>query len=259
MIAKTLCAAMLLLFSAAAFPSPTSTTVTFSDGNEGWEGSQGSLPEFGGSFIDTSFGRDAPALRTVFNNFGITYGTNSNQAFLGDYTAFKSISLGLDVFTSSLNFYGMDVTRELVVELRDYHSHPDDVPYASVWYSLGILDPSKQDWQHFSVTINDTASGLLPSGWGGYGAFDEYGGPKLPEGRTFSSVLANVDELVFTTLVPGSFYAYANHDVTIDNISISTISAVPEPGSVLMFGAGLVVLGLCARRQRRDAAVPIAA
>ena len=66
---------------------------------------------------------------------------------------------------------------------------------------------------------------LLPAGWDGYGAEDSTGMPYLPSDRTFASVLAGVDEVAFTTYVPGMVFGYTYFDVAVDNISIS---AVPQ-------------------------------
>jgi hypothetical protein len=132
-----------------------------------------------------------------------------------------------------------------VVELRDYDNKPADLPYTSVFYNLGSIDATK-GWQHLSVTIGDTKSTLLPSGWGGYGGPDG-SGPTLPAGRTFASVLASVDEIVFTTLQPGYAYGFANFDVAIDNVSVS---AVPEPSTYGMMAGGLALVGWLARRKQ---------
>jgi hypothetical protein len=115
-----------------------STTVDFSNGNEGWYGMQ-PLDGNGGSDIDTSIGNGG-ALRTVIENFGIEFGTTTNAAFLGDYTAKGPVTLGLDLKASEIKFFGQDVSRNVVVELRDYGNTPAGMPYSSVWYNLGTID-----------------------------------------------------------------------------------------------------------------------
>ena len=245
---KAMMALILSLAGGAAMAAPTSTTVDFSNGESGWWGMQ-PANGIGGSGIDTTLGNSAPALRTVIENFGVTWGTSSNQAFLGDYTKAGAVTLGLDIKAQQINYFGQDVSRNVVVELRDYDNKPANLPYTSVFYDLGSIDATK-DWQHLSVTISDTSSTVLPTGWGGYGGPDAQG-PTLPSGRTFASVLASVDEVVFTTLQPGYVYGFTNFDVAIDNVSIS---AVPEPATYGMLLGGLGVVGWLARRRRNLAA-----
>lgn len=226
---------------ASATLAEADTTVTFDNGDEGWQGPQG----IGGSTeIDPNLGNVAPSLHTVFNDFGITFSTTTNAAFLGDYTALPAVQLGLDVNTQFLNFFGQDVTRDFVVDLRDYDNPSGGYPWTSVWYNLGTLDAADAGWHTWTVTIADTSATELPPGWGGYGAEDpKTFEPILPEDRTFASVLAGVDEIAFTTLVPGFFFGFSDHDVAVDNIFIKQ---VPEPSTVLL--AGLGVAGLVASR-----------
>ena len=76
--------------------------------------------------------------------------------------------------------------------------------------------------------------------------------PALPPDRSFANVLASVDEIAFTTFVPGYFYGWTGYDVVVDNISIDSGSAadVPEPGSLAMLAGGLGMLGLARRRRK---------
>lgn len=222
------------------------STVTFANGTEGFAGPQGAG---GRSFITLIQGHERPAYRTRFSDFGITFATSTNSNFVGDYTAVPAVEIGLDVKTLSIDFFGQAVTRDLVVELRDHDGAPDGMPYVSVWYKLGTLDASKIGWETLSVTIANTGAAALPAGWGGYGAEDPVTyEPMLPADRTFASVLAGVDEIAFTTYVPGWFYGETAFDVIVDNVFIRTLSAVPEAPGGLLFGAGLLALG--AWRQR---------
>jgi hypothetical protein len=241
---RTICAA---LFAMAALPAMalTPATTTFDDGKEGWQGPQGSG---GVSRITRRNGDPAPAYRTRFEDFGITFANRTNADFIGDYTVLPALEISLDVFTKSISLTGQQVTRDLVVELRDYDDPQGGYPYTSVWAVLGTLDASAAGWQHLAVTIADTHAAALPSGWGGYGAEDPVTfEPTLPPGRTFASVLASVDEIAFTTLVPGWFFAAAKFDVSVDNLSVA---AVPEPASALLFAAGLAGMGW--RRRARS-------
>ncbi|MQA37552.1 PEP-CTERM sorting domain-containing protein [Rugamonas aquatica] len=245
---KAMMALVLSLAGGTAMAVPHSATVDFSKGQEGWWAMQ-PLNGVGGSGIDTSMGHAAPALRTVIDNFGVSWGTHFNQAFLGDYTKLSGVTIGLDISAQQIDFFGQEVSRDLVVELRDYDNKPANLPYTSVFYNLGSIDSTK-GWQHLSVTIGDTKSLALPAGWGGYGGPDAQG-PTLPSGRTFASVLASVDEVVFTTLKPGYAFDYARYDVAIDNLSITP---VPEPSTYGMLIGGLGLVGWMARRKARSAA-----
>lgn len=247
---KAMMAVMLALAGSAACAAGGSTTVDFSNGNEGWYGLEAADGN-GGSGIDTSMGHGAPALRTVIENFGISFGTTTNAAFLGDYSAKGPVTLGLDIKANEIKYFNQDVARDVVVELRDYGNTPAGMPYSSVWYKLGTIDAT-QDWQHLSVTIADPTATGLPAGWGGYGSTDDGAGPRLPEGRSFADVLASVDEVVFGTFVPGYMYGFTNFDVAVDNISVT---AVPEPSTYAMMIGGLGLIGWM-RRRRQSRAVP---
>lgn len=247
---KIMFALAISLSSSIAMAGPTSSYVDFSSGAQGWEGTQ-PADGIGGSGIDTSLGNAAPALRTVINNFGISFSNSTNQNYLGNYGALGSVTIGLDIIANSISYFGQNVSRNLVVELRDYANTPAGMPYTSVWFDLGQIDVTK-GWQSLSVTIADTTAAALPAGWGGYGSPDDANGPSLPTDRTFADVLASVDELVFTTYVPGFFYGFTDFDVAIDNISVSAgVAEVPEPASIALLAGGLGLMGFMGRRRSR--------
>ncbi|MET0210082.1 MAG: hypothetical protein ABW220_13650, partial [Burkholderiaceae bacterium] len=101
----------LLTATAAHAVEATETTVDFSQGAKGWRGT-------GRTFIDPQVGNAAPALHTIFEDFGITY-TNNRAAFTGDFSVMPSFTFSLDVFVDSIKFSGADVSRDLIVEFRD--------------------------------------------------------------------------------------------------------------------------------------------
>jgi hypothetical protein len=84
---------------------------------------------------------------------------------------------------------------------------------------LGTLDANEPGWHTYSVDVLDPTASDLPDGWGGTGDEDPVTfEPRLPPGRTFASVLASVDEIHFTTFVPGYFYGFTNFDMQVDNV-----------------------------------------
>jgi len=252
---KTAFAGLALTFLTALTTANAGTTVDFSHGLQGWD-NQPVYDGEAGAWIDSSYG--SPALHTINpETFGMTWSNTTNPAFVGNYGASPSVTLGIDILANSIIYWGtgMEVTRNLVVELRDYDNPYQGMPYTSVWYNLGTIGAG-MGWQHFEVTIGDTASTALPGGWGGYGIDDtETGGvPALPPDRSFADVLASVDEIAFTTYVPGYFYGWTGYDVVVDNLSIGAAAAeVPEPGSLAMLAGGLGMLGLARRRRTTGA------
>ena len=247
-IAAAACVVSLVGASALA---ATSTTTTFAGGNtEGWTGTGG----FGGATaVDTADGNPAPSFRTQFPEFaifGITFANETNPAFLGNYTH-APFTIGIDHKTRILRLFNPG-SRDLVLELRDYDNPPTGFDYVSVYYDLGDLrDPGaggSGQWEHASVTVTNPNQTTLPAGWGGTGAENPVTfEPELPPDRTFASVLAGVDEIVFTTFKPGFFYVDSFFDVAVDNISVSFI---PEPGALSLLGGG----ALLALRRRRVSA-----
>jgi hypothetical protein len=239
---------LLTVVSAIASATPGATT-DFSNGQEGWN----SGPAYDGTqgaWIDSSQGT-SPALQTVNpQSFGMSWSNTTNPAFTGDFGSVPSMTLSIDVLANSITYLGNEVLRHLVVEMRDFDNPYNGMPYTSVWYDLGTIGAGL-GWQHLSVTIDDTGSPLLPTGWGGYGIDDTEndGNPGLPPDRTFANVLGSVDELIFTTFVPGYFYGYASYDIAVDNISLVAASDVPEPGSLALLAGGLAMVGLARRRR----------
>ena len=217
-----------LLLWCALSTSAQETVVTFDRGTEGWIGPSGSG---GATVIDPEGGNPGANLRTVFNDFGITFRNGTNPAFAFDYTTVPSLSLGLDLLVESIDFSGIPVSRPWLVELRDFDDPPGGFPWVSVWFKFTDISAAGQgDWTSFDVTIDDTSALELPPGWRGFGAEDGGGNPTLPADRTFQDVLAGIDEIAFTTLEPGFFFGFTDHDLRLDNIRIRPLGAFFEDG-----------------------------
>lgn len=226
---------ILMATSGVALANDQSTVVDFETGALGWSGPAGIG---GGTQIEPGAGNPGAGLRTVFNNFGITFSSGPNPAFAGDFSPFDSVTLSVDLLVNEIAFFGQPAPRPWLVELRDFDSAQGGFPYTSVWYLFGNVtaDPN---WTTYSVTIDDTSSSTLPTGWAGYGAEDPVTfEPILPAGVTFADVLAGVDEVVYTTLQPGFFFGFTDFDVVLDNITITT-----EGGPWCSIGSGIVGTG----------------
>jgi MYXO-CTERM domain-containing protein len=241
---STIAALALLGASGSLLASVT----TFDTGNQGW-GVFFSNEEGLGDFLEPAGGNPGSHLRwTMIDAFGCSLRNDTNPDTIGDYRRFsQGVTLSVDVKVDSIQFFGNEVPRNLIVELVDPNPAGSTYPYTSVWFNLGEISLARtRNWTRFSVTIADPGAAALPAGWGGTG--DEDPGtfePRLPPGRTFSSVLASVDEIRFTTFQPGFFYGFTNFQVRFDNVSVVPI---PAPGATVMLGFG----GLAVTRRRRS-------
>jgi hypothetical protein len=196
------------------------TVTSFDNGTEGWSIS-------GRTDIDAAGGNPGANMHGILIDvFGADIRNNSNADYLGDLSRYgTSIEISIDMKTNSLDFFGTQVPRELVVDLRDF-SNDNGFPWTSVWFSLGTIGVDfNSEWTTYSVIVENTDDTSMPAGWAGYGAETNLGEPILPDGRTFASVLASVDEFAITTFVPGFFFGFTNFDIQIDNITIRSIGA----------------------------------
>ncbi len=227
---------LLLAMAVGSRGSLLAVTTTFDSGTEGWSVS-------GRTDISAAGGNPGANLDVVLIDvFGAEIRNDSNAAFLGDYTQLGApLVLSTDIKTNSIDFFGQQVSRDLVVELVDYNPPGSTYPYVSVYYPLGTLSVDMPGWRHFEVEIADPSSMTLPPGWGGTGDEDPVTfEPRLPPDRTFASVLQSVEELRFTTLVPGFFFGFTNFEMQVDN---PTLAVVPEPGSLWAAAGTLILLG----------------
>lgn len=230
----------LALLGTGASAGTMSTVTTFENGLEGWVGPAGSG---GGTSIQPG-GNPGNALRTVFNDFGITFRNSTNPGFVRDLSSQSNVTFSVDVRVNSIFFFSQEVSRPWLVEFRDFDNN-SSYPWDSVWYLLTpeLSQANNSEWTTFSITFDGTSTGL-PAGWGGYGDEDPNTfEPILPANRTFSDIMATYDEIAITTLQPGFFFGFTDHDVLLDNITL----AVPTPGAATLLG----VAGLVGLRRRR--------
>ena len=212
-------AAVVALAGVCASAWAVDTRVTFENGNEGWVANGHDIPDAAGGNPDGNL-----RWQNFVDTFGLALRTDSNAAFLGNLARYgNEVTLSTDVRVYFIqNFLGDAIPRNIVLELRDYDNPPENYPYVSVYKVLGTVNGGFEDWQTFSATFDPT-SVTLPSGWGGTGEEDPTTfEPRLPSNRTFASVVAGVDEVHFTTMEPGFFYAFSFFDMAYDNVTIGT-------------------------------------
>ena len=216
--------------AAIAGDSVTTTIFDFENGESGgWNGPQGGG---GSSFVDATGGNPGGNYRTIFNNFGVTFENSTHPSCVQDFTQYESVTFTMDLKVEDISFFGSPAPRPWLVEIRDYDNPPGGYPWVSVWYLFEWVEQG--DWTTWSVTITDPSADDLPAGWGGYGAEDpDTFEPILPADRTFASVLAGADAVVYTTLQPGWFFGFTDFDLRLDNITIETVSApMTTPGDL---------------------------
>ena len=236
----TTAVATLALIGNGAFAAAT-TVVGFDGGaNEGFTGN---------ALFEATGGNPGGAARHVtdlfFNDLrtgGV--GEEANASFLGDFSSFSNIEFSFDIKTNMLDdFIGNPIARPIGITLIDRDIQGGSGP-SGIFYEMGVVGVNfTPEWTTLSVTIADPTSQALPSGWIGFGDEDPNTfEPILPDGASFASVLAGVDEFHITGAVPGFFFTNAFWDVQIDNISVT----IPAPASGVVLVAGLVGL----RRRR---------
>ena len=224
-----------LACSAHAVQSCDEEVVTFSDGLEGWIGTNGST---GSTELEETGGNPGHHLHTVFNNFGIEFHNDTNADVFQSLLSHDAVTFEIDLKVESIDFVGTPVTRPWVLEIRDFDDPPSGYLWVSVWYLFEWVG-AEDDWRTFEVTISKTTANELPAGWGGTGReLPPNYEPSLPEDRSFASVLAGADEIAFTTYQPGWGFGFTDFDVRFDNVRITGCSSPGCPADIT--GDGLV-------------------
>ena len=225
MITQHASIAALALLTGACAALPTST-VRFDDGTNGWTGPQGVGGV--GTFIDPKDGNPTPGYHTIFNDFGITFRNSTSDDFVRDLATAQGFAFAVDTKVNDISFFGTPAPRPWLVEFRDFDAGPNQNQFASVWYKFADISAQTHGgWTTFRVDVVVPIGAELPAGWRGAGDEDPVTfEPILPEGITFADVLAGYDEVVVTTLEPGFFFGFTDHDIIIDNITLAVDTQV---------------------------------
>ncbi len=174
---------------------------------------------------------------------------NPASGVIGDLSNLDATTWSVDVRVFALDTFGGDPIDPgffpVVLEFVDYGDPDNNIPFASV-YTIGAALPAvAAGWSTLEYTVPSTNQAALPAGWGGTGAEDPNTfEPILPVGRTYQNVMASVDEVRFTTFVPGFFYGFNLWEVGWDNVKVAPVPA-PSTGVLAVLG------GLAAARRRR--------
>lgn len=225
---------LLALAGTAALASAQVTT--FDNGTEGWSVS-------GRDDISLTGGNPGANMDVVLIDvFGADV-RNSSSAFTGDYRGRGNLTFTIDLQIDAIDFFFSPVSRDLVVELRNFDT-PGIDGFASIYAHLGVISAADTSgWTTFQATL-DTSAVDLPGNWFGAGAEDPNTfEPILPDGVTVQDVLSGVDEVAFTTFVPGFFFGFTNFDMSVDNVGV-----IPAPAGIALALGGL---GVCGIRRRR--------
>ena len=136
--------AMLLNAAAFADQSCEEDLVTFSEGAEGWIGTNGST---GATELEETGGNPAHHLHTVFNDFGIEF-DNTNAVQLQGHLSHDAVTIEVDLKVEAIDFFGTPVTRPWLLEIRDYDDPPSGQLWVSVWYLFEWIG-AEDDWRTF--------------------------------------------------------------------------------------------------------------
>lgn len=233
-------AAMTIAFAPAAVALEP-TVVTFDNGMEGWSAN----PDC--ETINADGGNSGAYLNIQPNGCDNNWFTKSrfkietetNPAFIGDYTAKGPVRLSFDVDSNFWDFwwnepigsgFPLEEYLRVVVEFIDHDNpwtDPDTGhawPWTSVIYVADYLPHRDDGWKTIEIDIEDPNATELPEGWVGFGGPEVDWLPALPPNRTFADVLAGIDEIQIHTWEPGMFYPQQYlYDLNFDNITIKEL------------------------------------
>jgi len=191
-------------------PSLSTYNVSFRNGREGWYTSNNDVLRAEGSSANPNF-----YLHADLFSWGISFQNSVHHKFVGDFFEKGVVELGLDMRVNSILYNGFEIASHLVLTLEDDTG-------------VGVYFTSERDLERdtamtrpvfstfsFSIPLQED----FPTGWKGY---DTGVNPPFPAGRTYGSVLRNVQRISFTTYQPGMDYGEMRFDIDADNVFISS-------------------------------------
>ena len=191
-------------------PSLSTYNVSFRNGREGWYTSNNDVLRAEGNSANPNFYLHADLL-----SWGISFQNSVHHKFVGDFFEKGVVELGLDMRVNSILLDGFEVASNLVLTLEDDTG-------------VGVYFTSERDLERdtamtrpvfstfsFSIPLQED----FPTGWKGY---DTGVNPPFPAGRTYGSVLRNVQRISFTTYQPGMGYGVMRFDIDADNVFITS-------------------------------------
>ena len=176
-------------------------TVTFDDGTEGWHAWHSDKIVDGGNPGANLHLWNPESWGFILKNTGEDY------SFGGNFFHCTKVIMSIDVKVNTIAFLGSEVSRSLLVQLKN--SKAD----AAVYATAGEL--YKRDWTTFEIDIPIQED--FPELWKGFGSDPQQ---QIPSDITYGSVLRGVDDVIFTSYEPDMVYGYTAFDLQVDNISV---------------------------------------
>jgi hypothetical protein len=178
--------------------------------------------------MDDGRGIDGPYINLPFADYwGFTLSDTEAQltGLTGDLTVHPSLTVTLDLANFAfLNFDFGPIdpeSRPIIFQLWDEGDPENFFDDVSVWFRGPAMPSMDAGWVGYTFEVPVPAGGEMPAGWGGTGDEDPVTyEPKLPDHRTFRSVLQNVTRVSISTFEPGYFYAASYIDFGADNVEV---------------------------------------
>jgi len=164
--------------------------------------------------------------------FGLTLTSNrASTGLTGNLNRWpRGLKISFDIRTFLFNNFNNQPidpnSRPLILHLHDRDDPNNFSDDAGIWTTNAPIPGPQEGWKHREFTIPLANATALPPGWGGTGGEDPVTfEPLLPPGRTYTNVLASVDDVEISTYQPGYFYGFSFWHIGIDNVKVEQIPA----------------------------------